>query len=233
MMHDFGVSCDHTVIMDPPLSLDPSNLAKNLPVVYYDPSARSRFGVFPRHHPERVRWFETDSCCIFHTANTWNDKAVNKFTAAKETVAVNMLACRLTSASLVYSAGDVAAPTPIRATVLQEEEQCRLYYYKFSLDTLGLHDVIQHQFALSAVPFEFPSICEDKSMAKAKYVCGCSISSGSFGAALGRAVKIDCLVKIDVETLIDLGKKDETLQSVSGCVDIRSVDEGPAVEPGR
>lgn len=225
MMHDFGVSSDHTVIMDLPLSLDPSNLAKNRPVVSYDPNARSRFGVFPRHHPERVRWFETDSCCIFHTANTWDDKAVNKFTAAKETVAVNMLACRLTSASLVYAAGDVAAPTPIRATVLQEEEQCRLYYYKFSLDTLGLHDVIQHQFALSAVPFEFPSICEDKSMAKAKYVYGCSISSGSFGAALGRAVKIDCLVKIDVETLIDLGKKDETLRSVSGCVDTRSVDE--------
>jgi carotenoid cleavage dioxygenase-like enzyme len=225
MMHDFGVSFDHTVIMDLPLSFDPLNLAKNQPVVSYDPSARSRFGIFPRHHPERVRWFETDSCCIFHTANTWDDKAVNKFTSANETGAVNMLACRLTSASLVYSAGDVAAPTLIRATVPQEEEQCRLYYYKFSLDKPGLQNVIQHQFALSAVPLEFPSICEDKSMTKAKYVYGCSASSGSFGTALGRAVKIDCLVKIDVETLIELGMKDEALRPVSGCVDTRSVGE--------
>ena len=225
MMHDFGVSFDHTVIMNLPLSLDPLNLAKNRPVVSYDPGFRSRFGVFPRYDPERVRWFETDACCIFHTANTWDDIEMNKVSGVVETVAVNMLACRLTSASLIYSAGDVAAPTPIRATVPQEEEQCRLYYYKFSLDKAGQHNEIQHQFALSAVPFEFPSICEDKSMANAKYVYGCSISSGSFGAALGRAVKIDCLVKIDAETLIKLGKKDESLRPVSGCFDTRSVDE--------
>src|SRR5947207_7673029 len=100
MMHDFGVSFDHTVIMDLPLFLDPLNLAKNRPVVSYDPSRQSRFGVFPRYHPERVRWFETAPCCIFHTANTWDDKTVNKSTGAMETGAVNMLACRLTSASL-------------------------------------------------------------------------------------------------------------------------------------
>ena len=225
MMHDFGVSFDHTVIMDLPLSLDPLNLAKNGPVVSYDPSRRSRFGVFPRYNPERVRWFETDSCCIFHTANTWDDKTANKLTGVTETVAVNMLACRLTSASLVYSAGDVAAPTSLREIVPQEEEQCRLYYYQFPVGQHGQQNTIQHQFALSAVPFEFPSICEDKSMTNAKYVYGCSISSGSFGAALGRAVKIDCLVKVDAETLIKIGKKDEGLRPVSGCADTRSVDE--------
>ena len=225
MMHDFGVSFDHTVIMDLPLSLDPFNLIRNKPIISYDPSTRSRFGVFPRYNPGRVRWYETDSCCIFHTANTWDDKTVNKRTGVTETVAVNMLACRLTSASLIYSAGDVAAPTPVRADMPQEEEQCRLYYYRFSLDNPGQPCVIQHQFALSAVPFEFPSIREDKSMTNAKYVYGCSVSSGSFGAALGRAVKIDCLVKIDAETLITLGKNDESLRPVSGCVDTRSVDE--------
>jgi carotenoid cleavage dioxygenase-like enzyme len=93
------------------------------------------------------------------------------------------------------------------------------------LDNPGQQSLIQHQFALSAVPFEFPSIREDKSMTNAKYVYGCSVSSGSFGPALGRAVKIDCLVKIDAETLTILGKKDESLQPVSGCVDTRSMDE--------
>lgn len=226
MMHDFGVSFDHTVIMDLPLSLDPLNLAKNKPVVSYDPSTPSRFGVFPRHNPERIRWFETDSCCIFHTANTWDERAVDKLTGVTDTVAVHMIACRLTSASLVYSAGDVAVPISLHTTVRQEEEeQCRLYYYKFSLDKPGQRNNILHQFALSAVPFEFPSICEDKSMTNAKYIYGCSISSGSFGAALGRAVKIDCLVKVDAETLIQRGRKDEQIRPVRGCVDTRSVDE--------
>jgi len=42
MMHDFGVSLRHTAIMDLPLSLDPRNLARNEPVISYDPSSRSR-----------------------------------------------------------------------------------------------------------------------------------------------------------------------------------------------
>ncbi|KAI7131616.1 carotenoid oxygenase, partial [Hortaea werneckii] len=72
MMHDFGVSRSHTVIMDLPLSLDPMNQLKGLPPVAYDSSKPSRFGVFPRWNPENVTWFETDACCIFHTANTWD-----------------------------------------------------------------------------------------------------------------------------------------------------------------
>ncbi len=225
MMHDFGVSFDHTIIMDLPLSLDPLNLARNKPVVAYDPAGRSRFGVFPRHQTNRVRWFETGPCCIFHTANTWDEQRLNKITGDVETVSVNMLACRLTSASLVYSAGDIAAPTPLRATVSLEEEQCRLYYYNFLLDNAGPQNKIRHQFALSAVPFEFPTICENRSMSTAKYIYGCSVSHGSFGAALGRAVKIDCLVKINAETLIRQGKKDENLRPVTGCVDSRDVEE--------
>ncbi len=70
MMHEFGVFFDHTVIIDLPLSLDPLKLAKKKPDIAYDPSGRSRFGVFPRHQPKHVRWFETDACCIFHTVNT-------------------------------------------------------------------------------------------------------------------------------------------------------------------
>jgi carotenoid cleavage dioxygenase-like enzyme len=69
MMHDFGVSSSHTIIMDLPLSLDPANQLKGKPPVTYDSDQPSRFGVFPRRHPENVRWFETDACCIFHTAN--------------------------------------------------------------------------------------------------------------------------------------------------------------------
>lgn len=225
MMHDFGVSFGHTVIMDLPLSLDPLNLAKKKPVVAYDPWGRSRFGVFPRYHPEKIRWFETNPCCIFHTANTWDDVSLNKLTGGSEPSAVNMLACRLTSASLVFSAGNIPlpAPVPTRAFVSQEEEQCRLYYYQFALDQP--QNRIIHEFALSAIPFEFPSLREDRSMSETRYIYGCSISEGTFGAALGRAVKIDCIVKMDAETLIRRGKDSPKISRVTGCVDTRTMQE--------
>jgi carotenoid cleavage dioxygenase-like enzyme len=225
MMHDFGVSFTHTVIMDLPLSLDPRNLARNLPAVSYDSSGRSRFGVFPRWNPKAIRWFETNPCCIFHTANTWDDTITDPMTNITETMAVNMLACRLTSASLVFSAGDVAAPIPKPSSSVEyppEEEQCRLYYYRFSL--ASAENTITHQFALTAIPFEFPSLRDDASMSAARYIYGCSVSDSSFGAALGRAVKIDSLVKVDTIALIQRGN-DCPPTPISGCVDNRSVPE--------
>ncbi|KAG0650249.1 Carotenoid cleavage dioxygenase [Hyphodiscus hymeniophilus] len=225
MMHDFGVSLTHTVIMDLPLSLDPWNLAKNEPVVSYDPSGRSRFGIFPRWQPEAIRWFETNPCCIFHTANTWDEVTMNPFTNTPKSTAVNMLACRLTSASLVFSAGDVAVPIPKPTSSIlypAEEEQCRLYYYRFSLSST--ENTISHQFALSSIPFEFPSLRDDVSMTAARYIYGCSVSDSSFGAALGRAVKIDSLVKIDATALIQ-NSNQAAPTPIIGCVDNRSVSE--------
>ena len=147
---------------------------------------------------------------------------------------VNMLACRLTSASLVFSAGALAAPTFIHSVPAdqQEEEQCRLYYYQFRLPhtsersnpLAGDDNVITHQWALSTIPFEFPSLRDSVSMSAAKYIYGCSVSDSSFGAALGRAVKINSLVKIDVETLIKKGIRNPPKQ-ITGCVDTRNMQE--------
>jgi len=235
MMHDFGVSSTHTIIMDLPLSLDPLNLAKNKPVVGYDPTSRSRFGVFPRYRPQDICWFETNPCCIFHTANSWNSIEPETTPDFPNIEIMNMLACRLTSASLVFSAGNLAAPTPTQKVPshLQEEDQCRLYYYQFRLSqstgTGALHgsgneNVITHQWALSAIPFEFPSLRDSVSMSAAKYIYGCSVSGTSFGAALGRAVKINALVKMDVETLIAKGIQEPPTQ-ITGCVDTRTIAE--------
>lgn len=297
MMHDFGASLAHTVIMDLPLSLDPLNLAKGRPVIDYESTKPSRFAVFPRHRPDQVRYFETTACCIFHTANTWDEKD-----AAGVTHTVHMLACRLISSTLVYAAGNIVAPLPVIRTIKpikkkgmswfekyeadldpnginenttlvegtpfeegpvlespclireplvrmhsngeidressslpgyfddieevvpNEEEQCRLYHYGFSLET----GHITSQYALSAIPFEFPSVHPQYEMRDAQYIYGCSTTVASFGAALGKATKINALVKIDSKTLIARGEKlvaQGKLQSVTGCVDLRSVTE--------
>ena len=226
MMHDFGVTSTHTIIMDLPLSLDPLNLAKNKPVVEYDPTGCSRFGIFPRHRPELVRWFTTHPCCIFHTANSWNSLSSKADSDTEQIETVNMLACRLTSASLVFSAGDLAAPqlTHSIKPKQSEEEQCRLYYYQFSLDASSGENRILHQWALSTVPFEFPSVRASVLMADAQYVYGCSVDGGSFGAALGRAVKINSLVKMNVRELIRRGKVKRP-QEIRGSVDTRTMSE--------
>ncbi|KAK4555275.1 hypothetical protein LTR86_007571 [Recurvomyces mirabilis] len=276
MMHDFGVSSTHTVIMDLPLSLDPMNQLKGEPPVAYNSSQPSRFGVFPRRDPKQVKWFETDACCIFHTANSWDSHSEGSIEASS----VNMLACRLTSATLVFAAGNMAPPaprkalppTPVlkqkkrmpffskygsdeeeatvyeRASLLEspseekdtfivlngqeieteedlkaqlwDEDQCRLYYYNFDLTT----GQIAQQWALTTIPFEFPSVRPDKEMADARYVYGCSTSTTSFGSALGKATKIDVLVKIDVKTLIARGM-DRPPRSVTGAVDTRSMED--------
>ena len=224
MMHDFGVSKTHTIIMDLPLSLDPLNLAKNKPVVAYDPTARSRFGVFPRYQPEDVRWFETNPCCIFHTANSWNT-VIRETSSCTDTESVNMLCCRLTSATLVFSAGHLPVPQPVYdvPAAHQEEEQCRLYYYQFMLPKNTGENAISYQWALASIPFEFPTLRDSMCMSAAKYIYGCSVRGTTFGAALGRAVKINSLVKMDVEALIARGKQDPPTP-IRGCVDQRDID---------
>ena len=78
----------------------------------------------------------------------------------------------------------------------EAEDQCRLYYYCFLSESPAT--TITAQCALSAVAFEFPAINPSREMSYARYVCGCSTSAASFGAALGRAVEIDVLVKMNV-----------------------------------
>lgn len=169
MMHDFGVSKHHTVIMDIPLSLNPLNLFKGRPVLSTDGTGKARFGIFPRYHPERVQWVETNPCCIFHAANCWDsisDGDANSPEGMERRNVVNLLVCRMTSASLIFNAGNL--PTPVPKTPIppeyQEKEQCRLNYYSFFLTSRNQR--ILHQFALSAIPFEFPTVpcpCHDPS----------------------------------------------------------------------
>ena len=234
MMHDFGVSARHTVIMDLPLILDPMNQARGLPALHYDssPSSRARFGVFPRYAPYAVQWFETNPCLIFHAANCW-ETVKPAARISEEEVVVHLLACRLTSAATVFHPGNIPPPDaqPVPPEYA-EEEQCRLYYYSFPLNTSTSTSTapgseqpvhIQHQWALSSIPFEFPTIRADRAMSECRYVYGCSTSQ-SFTVALGKAAKIDYLVKMDAQALIARGLR-EPPQPIRGCVDTRTVQQ--------
>jgi hypothetical protein len=61
-------------------------------------------------------------------------------------------------------------------------------------------------------------------MASARYVYGCSTAIESFGAALGKATKIDTLVRMDVRTLLARAQTSPP-EAITGCVDTRTIDQ--------
>ncbi|KAI0421910.1 retinal pigment epithelial membrane protein [Xylaria grammica] len=224
MMHDFGVAARYTVILDLPLLMNPIDCVSGKPMIRFNSTGRSRYGVFPRYEPHKIQWYETNKCIIFHTANCWDTVTASP---VAETC-VHLVACRLTSASILYSAGGLSprTPKPIPPEYA-EEEQCRLYYYCFPLVADGSSErpMIRNQWALSAIPFEFPTVSPQHAMSAARFVYGCSLGSpSSYSAALGRAAKIDYIAKIDIEMLVARGTADPP-QQIKGCVDKRTIVE--------
>ena len=218
LMHDFGVSRAYTIIIDLPILFKPTNLLREESLVTYCPEKETRFGVFPRYNPESIRWFHTEPCCIFHTVNSWDTNVPGHGESPPTTV--NMLCCRMTGPSMIFNTGDIEIlPGSINYEINPE---CRLYFYQFDLSSPW--NVISQQWALSAIGYEFPHIPRHSSMSATRWVYGCSTVEGSFGVALGKALKIDCLVKIDAEALIRKGLE-EPPEQITGCVDKRSVKD--------
>lgn len=213
LAHDFGATATKTILIDLPLVLDPRNLVAGQSMLSYHRDMPTRFGVMPRWAPQEIQWYESESCSIFHAANAWDD----------DEDAACLLACRLNSATLVYSAGNIATPDNCKPP-LGQEERCHLYFWCFAPRS----NTISHEFALCNIPLEFPTINERFSQRKNRFVYGASMTCGSFDAGLGsRNAKIDCLAKVDVEALVCRGRsrQDAGLLSKGECVDDRTVSE--------
>ncbi len=222
LMHDFGCSSTRTVIIDHPVTLDAMNLLRGKNILDYDPARPARFGIFPRHEPAKAHWIETDdSFVVFHTANTWDDDAAPAASSATATVdqsekrsgetgstGLNLLACRLNSATLIYTAGNLQPPPKALPKGTNEPEKCQLYYWRFSSESKENAPLsLETEFALSDVPFEFPTLRTDALMQDASFIYGTSTRNGAFNAKLNLAAKIDCLVKVNVKNLIRKGRK--------------------------
>jgi carotenoid cleavage dioxygenase-like enzyme len=224
MMHDMAASRTHSILLDTPLSLDPRNLALGKPVIGYEPASPTRFGVFPRHAPNLVRWYLAPACIIFHTAFAYDEYTAN---SPESLAAVNLVCCRLNSPRLVYSAGNLMLPKS-QELPAGAKEACELYYYRFPTSNSASQNLEpSHQFPLASIPFEFPTVPQDRVVGPAKYVYGCSIKHGNFDAALGGAAKIDCLVKINATALIQRGIKraEAGKQDAETPVDQRTIAE--------
>ncbi|KZO89674.1 carotenoid oxygenase [Calocera viscosa TUFC12733] len=204
MMHDFAASATHTVVLDLPLVFGPMNLLRDRPVLHYDRTLRSRFGLVPRYMQGETRWFEDEPCVVFHCANAWDS-----LTPAGEVEAVNLLCCRFQTDALVFAAGNLPVPSVI-------EDPPQLHYFRFLLSPSSPARP-SHSFPLLTIPFEFPTLPPPLCTRENRFVFGCSMLHGSFTAAMSGA-KIDCLVRVDVLALIarGLAKGEGTREAVDG-----------------
>ena len=212
-MHDFAATRTHSILLNLPLTLSPKNLfsTRPVPLIHFERSLPSDFVVFPRllrssvTPQEPIHFAETEPSLIFHTANAWNEYSGSTLQA------INMLSCRFKSAKLVYAAGAVEVPKVEK--IVGDGDIVRLYYHRFVMPSncdaplSSNNGVISHSFPLTSIPFEFPMVPSDLGMSACQYVYGCTMRSGSFDERLGGAAKVDCLVKIDVQTLIRRGRE--------------------------
>jgi carotenoid cleavage dioxygenase-like enzyme len=72
LLHDLAITERHTIFLDFPLMWDPEQLAQGKARVIFRDDLPARFGVLDRHADgSAVRWFEAESCYMYHTINAW------------------------------------------------------------------------------------------------------------------------------------------------------------------
>ena len=74
MIHDFAVTRDHVVFILCPIVFSFERAAEGKSLFTWEPERGTRLGVMPRDGGNAdVRWFETDSCFVFHPLNAYEE----------------------------------------------------------------------------------------------------------------------------------------------------------------
>ncbi|MEM7704604.1 MAG: carotenoid oxygenase family protein [Pseudomonadota bacterium] len=72
--HDMAITENYAVLMDLPVVLTDKALKAKRWNIHFDPKLNTRFGVLPRNGSgSKIRWFEFDSCYIYHVINAWEE----------------------------------------------------------------------------------------------------------------------------------------------------------------
>ncbi len=74
MMHDFNITQNYVIFMDLPAVLDLQLAMTGDMPIRWDESYPARLGVMPRDgNDDQVKWFEINSCYVFHPMNAYED----------------------------------------------------------------------------------------------------------------------------------------------------------------
>ncbi len=83
VMHDIAITRNFSIILDLPLFINNNPKPGQLPYLH-DTNAAARFGLMPRHFAGgveasgQIRWFEAQSCFVYHMANAWESDDGNR-----------------------------------------------------------------------------------------------------------------------------------------------------------
>jgi len=126
MMHDFAVTENYSIFMDLPVVFGGQAPAQGkAPTVgmTFERELGSRFGLLPRHgQGSEVRWFEAESCFVFHTLGAYETDQQ-----------VHLVACRMTDYPDAVQIG--MAPQTANGNPFAAGPQARLYEWTFDLTT--------------------------------------------------------------------------------------------------
>ena len=71
--HDMGLTENYVILHDLPVVFSEGGLKRSMWQIHFADQP-ARFGVVPRTgRGDQIRWFETDSCYIYHVVNAWED----------------------------------------------------------------------------------------------------------------------------------------------------------------
>ncbi|KAJ8555479.1 hypothetical protein K7X08_012975 [Anisodus acutangulus] len=87
--HEIGVTQRYNVIMNFPLTIDISRVVLGGQLMKFEKDGYARIGIMPRYgDANSIKWFEVDSCCVFHVINSFedNDEVVVRACRARQSV---------------------------------------------------------------------------------------------------------------------------------------------------
>jgi len=74
MIHDFVTTAEHVIFFDAPAVFDFAGFAAGGPMLAWKPELGTRIGVMARDNDGTdVRWFDIDTCYVFHFMNAWSE----------------------------------------------------------------------------------------------------------------------------------------------------------------
>ena len=170
--HDMAITQNYSILMDLPMMFDPQAMKQGRWVTKFDHETPARFGIVKRHGAD-VRWFEAESCYMYHPVNAW-----------EEDDAIVMIGCRV--------------PDPIPAPRDEDGAWGRMmanlrvtaHLHRWRFD-LGTGQVTEEQ--LDDRNTEFPTIRRERAGRPTRYAFNVSLADTP-------TLKFDALVKYDLET---------------------------------
>ena len=76
MIHDCGITEQYAIVIDCPVLVGIENYSRGGSLWSFDPKHGSRIGIFPKDGESgkiAAKWFQIDTCWIFHLANAWEE----------------------------------------------------------------------------------------------------------------------------------------------------------------